>query len=402
MTFDEVIKEYILPLFPGSSLEETKVKRNKTSYDLVTQLNAQKLGVMQSANSEERTIIVRSQPFTNQEINIIKIFIEKIAKILTLQIEEELKKTLFPAVFKGTIAETTFPEAAKTISLIIDLLENLSGRTYEGNNLSIAIGIEKKDNQGSIDISSFLANDFGLVLSNGIHSIIVASYDGKVCSHECLEDNAPNKHSPIAYLSIANWSKGNRVAIVLNRNGEILIFFDGILLFTKRRQKWQFYSHETIIKAIAAGSNTSWKPALRAAVYESSLDVSFSRSGGLIGLVSRTSKEKALSLLLTEDIPGTGNSIKSSFITSMNYPKFQDLHRRIRQELLAIDGCVLLDYQGNIMNIGGLITKINPSTEGGARTAAAIATSTTGVSIKISMDGMIKGFKNQNEILRFG
>lgn len=403
MTFEQIIEEFILPLFPGTIIEPEKVQRKPTSYQLAINIQPTKIGLMLSRNWTERLVIQRSQIFTKGEKEIINLFLQGISQLEGINLDEKLKTTLYPTIFKQTIAKSISNEGNETITKIIDIFESLSGRTYEGNNLSLAIGIGTSENSQSISFSELLNNDFGLVLSNGVHTLIEVSNTGKIISHNPLEDYTPNKFSPVSYITVANWSKENKTAIVLNRNAEILIFHNGKLLFSKRRQKWQYYSHETIIKLISGKTRKSWSPKLREAIYESLLDVSFARSGGLIGLLARREDQAALNKLISDDVPSLGNSTpKSKYFSNIRYLPFDKLPRRIRQEILAIDGSVIINYKGQILNIGSIVTEIKPTAEGGARTAAAIALSEHGVAIKISMDGMIKGFKNNNSILKFG
>jgi hypothetical protein len=72
--------------------------------------------------------------------------------------------------------------------------------------------------------------------------------------------------------------------------------------------------------------------------------------------------------------------------------RFQDLDRRLRQELLAIDGATIIDYMGNVLAVGAIL-QIEGGSSGGGRLAAAIELSKCGVGIKVSQDGGIKGFR---------
>jgi hypothetical protein len=71
--------------------------------------------------------------------------------------------------------------------------------------------------------------------------------------------------------------------------------------------------------------------------------------------------------------------------------KFQQLDRRLRQELLAIDGATIIDHEGVVLAVGAIL-QIEGGSSGGGRLAAAIALSKYGTGIKVSQDGGIKGF----------
>ena len=79
--------------------------------------------------------------------------------------------------------------------------------------------------------------------------------------------------------------------------------------------------------------------------------------------------------------------------------KFQELDRKFRQELIAIDGAVVVDYDVKILAVGAII-KIEAGSSGGGRLAAAKTLSNYGISIKISNDGSIQGFKMDRNKLR--
>ena len=79
--------------------------------------------------------------------------------------------------------------------------------------------------------------------------------------------------------------------------------------------------------------------------------------------------------------------------------KFQELDRKFRQELIAIDGAVIIDYDGKILAVGAIV-KIEAGSTGGGRLAAAKTLSNYGISIKISNDGIMTGFKMDRNKLR--
>jgi len=77
--------------------------------------------------------------------------------------------------------------------------------------------------------------------------------------------------------------------------------------------------------------------------------------------------------------------------------RFQYLDRRLRQELLALDGAMVLDHLGNVVAVGAIIS-VPAGSEGGGRTAAAKKGSGLGIGIKISEDGGISVYKGENRV----
>ena len=78
---------------------------------------------------------------------------------------------------------------------------------------------------------------------------------------------------------------------------------------------------------------------------------------------------------------------------------FQQLDRRLRQQILSMDGAVVLKHSGEVVAAGSII-KVPSGSTGGGRTAAARALSSLGLGIKISADGPITGYRNRKEVFR--
>ena len=71
--------------------------------------------------------------------------------------------------------------------------------------------------------------------------------------------------------------------------------------------------------------------------------------------------------------------------------KFHELSRKLRQELVAMDGATVVDLDGTIIAVGAIL-KIEAGSEGGGRLAAATTLAKYGIAIKISQDGILKAF----------
>jgi hypothetical protein len=90
-------------------------------------------------------------------------------------------------------------------------------------------------------------------------------------------------------------------------------------------------------------------------------------------------------------------SVKSRTIARMiEKKKFHQLDRRLRQELVAIDGATVLSHESEVLAVGSIL-KITEGSESGGRLAAAKALGDLGLGIKISQDGGIVGFRPGRE-----
>jgi hypothetical protein len=77
---------------------------------------------------------------------------------------------------------------------------------------------------------------------------------------------------------------------------------------------------------------------------------------------------------------------------AINGKLFHALDRRLRKEILAIDGATILDHTSQLLAAGAIL-KVPGGSSGGGRRAAALALAPYGVGIKVSADGGIEGVR---------
>ena len=242
-----------------------------------------------------------------------------------------------------------------------------------------------------------------------------------------------NLYSPYRQLKLATLSTGTKVGICLTKQGDILIFKDKNLLFAKRGGRWICYSHEEIVSKLSEKAGDSED--VRKAIYLSALDTSFNGFGGCIvhlnnselpnvlkhiddpdvldkscyDTIQEVRKNKSFFTLLEnlnsetesfDDFLKDEKCVKAATLRQLIVGrKFQELDRKFRQDLIAMDGATIIDYDGTIIAVGAII-KIEAGSSGGGRLAAAKTLSNYGVAIKISNDGIIQGFKMDKNKLR--
>lgn len=230
---------------------------------------------------------------------------------------------------------------------------------------------------------------------------------------------------------VARYCNDKRIGIVLTKNGDFLIFKNRELLFSKRLGGWNIYSHEEVIQLLSYRGNYSLKD-IRRSVYYTALDTSFAYSGGCIIYLNKDTVEGALTHINAHDIlderyfeikkrqelenagklynlqnlatvEAIYNVPYQTFLEEQNCVKveclrkiisgkpFHELSRKLRQELVSMDGATVIDSDGTIIAVGAIL-KIEAGSEGGGRLAAATTLSKYGISIKISQDGILKAF----------
>ncbi|MFM9109375.1 MAG: hypothetical protein ACKOPN_02010 [Prochlorococcaceae cyanobacterium] len=182
----------------------------------------------------------------------------------------------------------------------------------------------------------------------------------------------------------------DRLALVLNRAKELLVLRQGELVFARRAGRWFFLSPETIVQQMGGALSSD----LRRAVYASCLDASFAGTGACLGILNAryASRLREIAPEANDHLLRGGSAKARLLQRAINGQPFQALDRRLRQEILAIDGATILDHRGQLLAAGSILKVPGGSTSGGRR-AAAEALAAYGVGIKVSADGAIEGFR---------
>jgi len=345
-----------------------------------------------SRDANYRVQLVRSQAFTPEEKRLVELFIQELEEIARNTDAAHLSDFM-SAIPRGVISKLLPGNAGRwTLEQAIREFEALASQTYEGHPVVAALGMSGSVGHGSIKLEELWREDFSRVISNGFDSIYLCGSDGRVFNVDYLPNPPSVQFAPHRLGSIADWCRGQRVAIVLNRNGEVLIFKDKKLQFAKRRGAWRYYAHDSVVKRLGVGNAS-----LRRAVYESCLDVSFARTGGCVAVLNQTGRAKVSKMIDDKDLIERGEQTRTKLLRQIVKKSFQRLDRRLRQELLSMDGATVLTRKGKVLTAGSIVRVPGGST-GGGRKAAAMQLSKLGLAIKISADGPITGFKKKEII----
>ena len=433
--FLEFVNSYVLKLFTGSEIigEENSSPRD----NIVAQGEYGSVKIKFNRDDDYRIIVKRVQPFKTFEIQLIKSIIEEMHKIDDSHISEDYQKGLKNLVIERAICKSLTSSSSKTLSLLLNEMTYWSQRTYEGNRTALGCIVTSKKMGAkanpNLHVSKILEKDFAALISDGKNSFIEFSADGYISDYITYNKLTDNElFAPLMHLKIASLASGSKVGISLSEEGEILIFKNKSLLFAKKGGTWVCFSHDEIVSKLAehAGEYED----VRRAIYLSALDISFNRSGGCIVHVNSNDSFNVLKHIDEADVLYKESydyiqqqKINQSFFTALDgnaeIPtfeeflkdekcakssalikliagrKFQDLDRKFRQDLISIDGATVIDYDGKILAVGAII-KIEAGSTGGGRLAAAKTLSNYGISIKISNDGSMQGFKMDKNNLR--
>ncbi len=430
-----VVNKLILPLFTGAVLDgETE----STSRDFEVALGKNNTVLIKPNKSDEyRFVIKRGQPFKPFEVNILKEIVKELDGISNISgIDISYKSELQRLAIEKAIISSVSDVGVNTILGLIHEMEKWSNRTYEGQPLKFGLLVnlyDKDTSEHKIHYLDIINGDFFALLSDGIHSYVEFSADGYLLNYLSLKKvkSCPTV-TPVSYDNLAKFCGDKRIGIVLTNNGDILVYYGHALAFAKRNGNWIIYSHEEIIRLLSSRSAFSAKD-IRRSIYNTALDCSFSYKGGCLVYLRKDMCEEALSHVDVIDIltdqhfeikkkialadadkmknKDYAERIKSIYDT--NYvdflmsqscykamairkiiagKKFQELDRKLLEELVSMDGATVVDYDGTIIAVGAIL-KIEAGSNGGGRLAAAMNLAKYGVSIKISQDGNLSGYE---------
>ena len=345
---------------------------------------------------QKQVVVFHIKNMTEYELYVLQVIIASMGLFFKKDLDELFFMGNVKRSIQFAIANIMSEKSPARSFFLLDLFQKWSSETYEGNRISSSIGCVNSDN-GAISLHpNFFDEDFLKVLTSGRDTILV--FDGNLVpvGYEPLSENEDDSQlfSPVSFIPIASWSKNNDFAISLNRNGEILCFKNGSLAFAHRRGLWIGFSHEAYIKGMSEDGGCDSD--LCRALYLTMLDVSFRRTGGCLGVLSSGRKEEYATLIAEQDrFTENPRSDKSRFLKTIlkEYKRFQDIPRKLRQELVGIDGATIVDERGELLCVGAIIEIPGGSTGGGGRTAAAKAIAKYGLGIKISNDGKIQYWK---------
>jgi len=441
--FVEVVNRLILPLFVGSFItgeEESTTRESEVAFG-----KQNTLWIKPNKNEEYRLCMKRGRAFQSYEVLLLKNIFKEIDDIDGLIIENpNYEATLQERAIEKAMCEVISESAGETMLGIITELEKWSYRTYEGKKINFGVVIDTSaDEERSefLHYSKIFDKDFFVLLSDGKKSYAEFNRDGyfKGCTTlQRLRNYATI--TPNEFDSIAKYCGDKRIGIVLTENGDILIFKNRNLMFAKRKNRWNIYSHEEVIQLLSYRSSSNKD--VRRSVYLTALDCSYNYSGGILVYLKRDMTNDALVHIGSRDIlteehfemkkqrvieeAGQKQDLKKIMQVTNYYAgtfqdflernncyktlalqkliagkKFYELTRKMREDLVALDGALIVDYDGTIIAAGAILKIEAGSSGGGGRLAATRTLAKYGVTIKISQDGIMQGFcndKKNNEI----
>ena len=298
---------------------------------------------------------------------------------------------------------------------VFSALRQLSEQTYENKALVFGclLGGEPEFPDGVAAFPRpFLESKKYKALSDGYRTAYEVSNDGQISGFVELDGYTRNslteKHFfPDWSESLARASLTGRCAIALTRQGDILVFDRGVLRFTYRYGKWQYWNHTHVVGLLRDRAKAQKVPKhvlgrVVGTIYRVALDVSFRRSGGLFVVLHR--KTAIHEIVRAGDAIGDPKRAPADaeFDRVVGRHKMQSLPRSVAVELASLDGAVVLANSGEILAYGAVLQpKRAGHTSGaeGSRTKAAIGASNYCLAVKVSSDGDISVYHHGEKFI---
>ena len=401
--FKQLIQQYICPLLAGSVLTpELQYDSKSHAHELAALTgNGQTMHISETKKAHCKVEIKRNQKFTGDDVKLVKAIVAQIVENFEKTDEPYQERVMGYAIEVG-ICHFLSEQNGDLLVRILDAFEGWSARTYEGRKPTFTIVVDLDQHQPVQEnnplITAFLEHDFFAPLSNGVDSGVLVSATGALLDYVdfTLDSTDTNTFAPARFISVANCAARHKIALTLTNNGEVLIFKDQKLFFSKRNGEWNYYNDDSTLKTMPGASIE-----VKKAMYETILDVSFARTGGCLVAIPYARKKDLItddgnsddSVVKRADLLENPTSMKSRVINRLiQGRKFQDLSRTMRKELVGIDGATIIQYQGEILAVGAIV-KISGGSVGGGRLAATKTLAPFGTAIKISADGMVAAFK---------
>lgn len=393
------------------------------------------------------------------EIKILDDIIKTISSLSNTQnLKNYLLNSMIDCTIDSAMCKSIFNgKETKLYDLLLKLKE-WSTKTYEGKRVPFAFIVDidngNASNEQNLDYLKFLDLDFCATLSDGITSVITldkncnfVSYESLVVNNKVIGSSLYNA-MPLRFAQILdNYVKGkNKIGIFLLINGDILLAKNREILYVYRNQKWISFSWERMYYSLMTTLKMSNKDneieILLKEIYASTLDVSFAHTGGIIAIVNSNdeffSKNCILSCMddlynnfnlnkdelrekfiqeykdknnKTEITDKTSKILENDFekrylklsaiktlIEIKNKPiNFVDINRKLRAELIGLDGATIINLNGELISVGAIIQNEKGSSGGGRGAAASKLSDYQGFAIKISTDGYVELY-DQKEI----
>lgn len=249
-------------------------------------------------------------------------------------------------------------------------------------------------------------------LSDGLQTVFLVNRAGSVLEivevARRVSDGVLDVPCPTPYRPHALATEHNRdVCIVLSPSHEIKVFADGVQIFSFRNARWHLLdvAEKYRMWAEAVGNGP-----LAERLFQTALDLADAREGALFVVLRDPQASLPLLVAPGDQLdtdraqPGQGTSMRSRLLQTLRGETATGVDPAVLASLAKVDGATVVDRSGRLLAIGAILIHTEPpephSTLAveGARTTAAMTAGQFGAVLKVSEDGLITFYDQQERI----
>jgi hypothetical protein len=223
-----------------------------------------------------------------------------------------------------------------------------------------------------------------------------------------VSDGVLDVPCPAPYRPHALATEHNRdVCIVLSPSHEIKVFAEGVLVFSFRNARWHLLD---IAAKYRMWADSVGNGLLADRIFQTALDLADAREGALF-VVLRDPATSLPQLVAPADqldvdrSPGSPTGpTRAQLLQTLRGQTVTGLDPAVLAGLAKVDGATVIDRSGRLLAVGAILLHAEPpephSTLAveGARTTAAMAAGRYGAVLKVSEDGLITFYDQQERI----
>jgi hypothetical protein len=240
----------------------------------------------------------------------------------------------------------------------------------------------------------FLVNSAGIVLD----LVEIERYREPVA----LEAPCPLAYRPHARATLGN----NNIVVVLSPSHEIKVFAEGVQMFSFRNARWYLLDVQAKYDMWETSLGNS---ALAERLFQTAFDLADARQGALFVVLREPQTSLPLLVAPADQLDSVGPSSRETFgrpqlLHMLRGRTATELDPAVLAGLARTDGATVMDRSGRMLAVGAILLHSEPlephsslAVEG-ARTTAAMAAGRFGAVLKVSEDGLITYYDNQERI----
>jgi hypothetical protein len=312
---------------------------------------------------------------------------------------------------------------ADLIANAIEVLRVAALSTYENRSISSGVLIldteidpqrgKRPDPERSLRYSQELTAVKSFYrLCDGLHTTFLVNRDGVALDiievARRVSDGVLDVPCPAAYRAHALATERTRdVSVVLSPTHEIKVFSEGVQVFSFRNARWHLLD---IAAKYRMWAESIGNPQLAERLFQTALDLADAREGALF-VVLREPHRSLQQLVAPADqldaerhgVPAVSPT-RAHLLQMLRGQTAVGLDPAVLAGIAKVDGATVMDTSGRLLAVGAILLHSEPpephSTLAveGARTTAAMAAGRFGAVLKVSEDGLITFYDQQERI----